>query len=259
MNPSNFPQPLRKSPYSEHECFMVDNFGRHPAVHGFGVGGDPSYRTPFDFYTSRIAKRARYLDTVNNQPYTTSAHKILHTIKENMSSCCSNEPIFYLTNVDLGAGNTIFDIRGVLQAIIDVDTLRFVPIEYTVQVPVGLGLEFFPDSSGSVWRADDWSPSLRMQQYEAFLLKAGAHRGQYNRGAKFSIQLGQDRTTLIQGFEVVDGEDVDWNNGWLGTESVLRLIGRKSVTDSSSSQHDVPNPAAEATKHSSTHSPHLST
>ena len=242
---------LRKSPYSEQEFFKVDDFGNYSAVHGFGIGGDPRYRKPLDFYTSMIARRARCLETINKLQHTTSAHKILHTIGENMASCCSNDPVFYLANVDLGARNAIFDTRGYLQAIIDVDTLRFVPIEYAVQVPDGLGLEFFPDNATPVWRADDWSPSLRLQQYESFLFEVSVSCGQPHLGAHFSLQLGKDSPALIQGFEVVDTEDADWNDVWLGSESVLRLTGGKSVSTSSSSQCDVTSSAAGAVTHSS--------
>lgn len=238
---------LRKSPYSEYECFKVDNCGNRFPVDGFGVGGDSSYRTPLDFYNSKITKRARRLDTENMQ-YATSALKILNTIKENMSSCCINEPRFYLTNVDLGAGNAIFDTHGVLQAIIDVDTLRFVPVEYAVQVPLGLGLEFFSDRATSVGRADNWSSLLRMRQYVTFLFKSGVRCGQSNLGTYFSIQLENESAALIQGLEVIEGEDADWNNGWLGSESILKLIGQNRVTDSSISK---PNPVAGAAKHSS--------
>ena len=156
---------LRNSPHSELECLKVENSGNRSAVDSFGVGPDPIY---LDCYTKMIAKRVRRLSTINNRECTTSAHKILHITKENMSSCCCGERCFYLTNVDLGARNAIFNTRGFLQAIIDVDTLRFVPIEYAVQVPAGLGLEFFPDSASSVWRADDKSRSLHMREYGAF-------------------------------------------------------------------------------------------
>ena len=242
---------LRKSPYSEQEFFMVDDFGKYSAVHGFGVGGDPRYRKPLDFYTSMIAKRARCLEIDNKLQHTTSAHKILHTIEEYMASCCSNDPCFYLANVDLGARNAIFDTRGFLQAIIDVGTLRFVPIEYAAQVPAGLGLEFFPNRATSVWRADNWSPSLRLQQYESFLSEAGVSCGQPHLGAHFALELEKESPALIQGFEVVDTKDADWNDGWLGSESVLRLTGEKSVSTSSSSQCDVTSSAAGAAKHSS--------
>ena len=226
---------LRNSPHSEHECFKVDNSGNRSAVDGFGVGPDPIYRTPPDCYTKMIAKRVRRLSTINNRECTTSAHKILHIIKENMSSCCCDERCFYLTNVDLGARNAIFNTRGFLQAIIDVDTLRFVPIEYAVQVPAGLGLDFFPDSASSVWRADDKSRSLHMREYGAFLFAAGARCGQFNLGHYFLTHLAKDTAALIQGFEVVDGEDATYNDEWLSSESVLRFMGPKPVTDSSSS------------------------
>ena len=235
---------LRNSPHSEHKCFMVDNSGNRSEVDSFGVGADPVYRTPLDFYTRMVAKRARRLDTINNRKCATSAHEILRIIKENMSSCCSDEPCFYLTNVDLGARNAIFDTRGILQAIIDVDALRFVPIEYAVQVPGGLGLEFFPDSASSVWRADDKSRSVHMLEYRAFLFAAGARCGQYNLGIYFPRHLKKDSAALIQGFEVVDEEDAAYNDEWLGSESVLRLVGQKPVTDSSIPQHDVQNSAA---------------
>ena len=226
----------------------MDDSGNYSAVHGFGVGGDPRYLKPLDFYTSMIPKRARWLETINTLKPTTSAHEILHTIEENMASCCRNDPVFYLANVDLGARNAIFDTRGQLQAIIDVDTLRFVPIEYAVQVPAGLGLEFFPDNATSVWRADDWSPSLRLQQYESFLFEVSVSCGQPHLGAHFSLQLGKDSPALIQGFEVVDTEDAEWNDRWLSSEPVLRLTGGKT---SSSSQCDVTSLAAGAATHSS--------
>ena len=181
--------------------------------------------------TSMIAERTRNLDTIKNPQYTTSAHKILNTIEENMASCCSNEPCFYLTNVDLGARNAIFDTGGILQAIIDVDTLQFVPIEYAVQVPPGLGLEFFPNNTASVWRADNESRSSHMEDYTAFLFAAGALCEQCNLGAYFASPLEKDSAALIQGFEVVDEEDTNYNDGWLGSESVLRLKGQNSVTD----------------------------
>ena len=230
---------LRKFPYSEYECFMVDDFGSRSKADGFGVEGDPSYCTPLDFYTSMIAKRAQSLDTFGDLQYTTSAHKILNTIRENLSSCCNENPRFYLTNVDLGARNAIFDIRGFLQAMIDVDTLRFVPIEYSVQVPSGLGIEFFPDSTASVWRADNGSPSSHMRDYRVSLFGAGARLGQCNLGASFALQLRKDSAALIQGFQVVDEEDTNYNDEWLRSESVLRLTGQKSLPDSSISQNDV--------------------
>ena len=242
---------LRKSPDPEQEFFKVDDSWNYSAVHGFGVGGDPRYQKPLDFYTSMIAKRARWLETINTVKPTTSAHKILHTIEENMVSCCSDHPVFYLANVDLGARNAIFDTRGYLQAIIDVDTLRFVPIDYAVQVPAGLGLEFFPDGTTSVWRADDWSPSFRLHQYESFLFEVSLPIGQPHLGASFSLQLGKDSPALIQGFEVVDTEDADWNDRWLSSEPILRLTGGKSVSTSSSSQCDVTSSEAGAATHSS--------
>lgn len=109
---------LRKSPYSEYECFKVDDIENLTTIDGFGVGGDPSDLTSLDFYTTMIAKRARRLDAIQDQEYTTSAHKILSIIKNNLSSCCNEKPCFYLTNVDLGPRNAIFDLRGFLQAVI---------------------------------------------------------------------------------------------------------------------------------------------
>ena len=229
---------LRKSPYSKYECFTMDDFGNRSKVDGFGVGGDPSYCTPLDFYTSMIAKQAQSLDTFGDRQYTTSAYRILNTIRENLSSFCNDNPCFYLINVDLGARNAIFDIRGFLQAVIDVDTLRFVPIEYAVQVPPGLGIDFFPDSAASVWRAGGESRSSHMREYRSSLCEAGARLEQPNLGARFASQLQKDSVALIQGFQVVDEEDKDYNDEWLRSESVLRLTGRETLTDSSPSQHD---------------------
>ena len=222
---------LRKSLYSEYECFKVDESGNRSTVDGFGVGGDPSYGTSLDFYTSMIAKRARHLDTIEDLEYTTSAHKILNIIRENLSSCCNDKPRFYLTNVDLGARNAIFNIRGCLRAVIDVDTLRFVPIDYAVQVPPGIGLEFFPESASSVWRAGNESPSSLMELYGKYLFISGSGLGQFDLGTRFGARLLEDSVPLIQGFQVVDEEDANHNDEWLCSEPVLRLTGQKSVIE----------------------------
>lgn len=226
---------LRSSPHAEYKCFKVDNFGTHSPVESFGVGGDPISRTPFECYTKMIAKRARRLSTSSDQEYTSSAHEILGIIEDNIPFCCSNQRCFYLTNVDLSAQNAIFDAHGSLQAIIDVDALRFVPIEYAVQMPAGLGLEFFPDSASTVWRADNKSRLRHMEEYGLFLFAAGANCEQYRLGNYFLRQLAEDSAALIQGLEVVDGRDAVYNDEWLRSESVLRFMGWKSVADSSSS------------------------
>lgn len=205
---------LRKSPYSGCECFKVDDFG---------VEGSPSYRKPLDFYNSMITERAQRLDAIEDLEYTTSGRKILNTIRENLSVCYNEKPCFYLTNVDLGPRNAIFNIRGILQAIIDVDSLQFVPIDYAVQVPPGLGLEFFPESESSVWRACNQSGSSLIEQYRQFLYTAGARLGQFNLGSRFRAQLLKDSVPLIQGLQVIDEEDATFNNEWLGSETVLRL------------------------------------
>lgn len=76
---------LRKSPYSGCECFKVDDFENRSTVDGFGVEGNPSYRTPLDFYNPMIAERARRLDT-------TSVRKILNTIRKNLSFAAMTSP-----------------------------------------------------------------------------------------------------------------------------------------------------------------------
>lgn len=212
-----------KSPYSRCECFKVDDFENQSIVDGFGVEGNPSYRTPLEFYNSMIAERARYLDTLEDLEYTTSGRKILNTISENLSFCRNDKTCFYLANLDLGPRNAIFDINGLLQAIIDVDTLQFVPIDYAAQLPPGLGLEFFPETESFVWRADNESSSSRIEQYGEFLSAAGDRLGQFNLGSRFRAQLRKDSAPLIQGLQVIDQGDTNYNNEWLGSETVLRL------------------------------------
>lgn len=90
---------LRNTPHSEYECFMVDDERNHSMVDGYGVNSDPNYRTPFDFYTAMIAQRAQGLDTITDPQYTTSAHKILNTIRGNVSSYGNDEPCFYLSSI----------------------------------------------------------------------------------------------------------------------------------------------------------------
>lgn len=214
---------LRKSPYSGCEFFKVDDFENRSTVDGFGVEGNPSCRTPLDFYNSMIAERAQRLDTIEDLEYTTSGRKILNTIRKNLSFCYNDKPCCYLSNVDLGPRNAIFDIRGFLQAIIDVDTLQFVPIDYAVQVPPGLGLDFFPESESSGWRAGNESGPSRIEQYGEFLSTAGARLEQFNLGSRFRAQLLKDSVPLIQGLQVIDEEDASFNNEWLGSETVLRL------------------------------------
>lgn len=55
-------------------------------------------------------------------------------------------------------------------------------------------------------------------------------------GLIFPTKLQRDSAALIQGFDMVDEEDAEYNDGWLGSESVLRLT---AITDSSSSKRDV--------------------
>lgn len=52
------------------------------------------------------------------------------------------------------------------------------PNTYAVQVPAGVGLEFFPYIASLVCRADKKSGSLRMQEYAASLFAAGGYCGQ---------------------------------------------------------------------------------
>lgn len=229
---------LRKSPCPGCECYEVDGFENRSIVDGFVVAGGPSDRTARGFYSSMIAERAKYLDTIDDEDleeYTSSARKILDTIRENLSICCNNDddprPRFYLTNVDLGPRNAIFDIRGSLQAVIDVDMLQFVPIDYAVQPPPGLGLEFFAASETTVWRAgDNESGGQRalIEQYGECLSAAGHRLGLPNLGSHFRAQLLKDPVPLIQGLQVVDEEDTDYSNGWLGSEAVLRLTDQNA-------------------------------
>lgn len=67
-----------------------------------------------------------------------------------------------------------FRYPGILYAIIDVVTLRFVPLQYAVQVPAGVGLEFFLYISSLVWRADKKSGSLQIQEYAASIFAASS-------------------------------------------------------------------------------------
>lgn len=217
---------LRQSPCSGCECFEVDDFGNRCIVDGFVVAGSPSDRTPRGFYSSMIAERAKHLDSIEDLEYATSARKILDTIRENLSLCCNGDPRFYLTNVDIGPRNAIFDIHGSLQAIIDVDMLRFVPIDYAVQLPPGLGLEFFAESETTVWRAGDESGPARIEQYGEFLSAAGDRLGQSNLGSRFKAQLLKDTVPLIQGLQVIDEEDTNYSNEWLSSEAVLRLTNQ---------------------------------
>lgn len=120
---------LRKSSSSEHDCLKVDDFWNRSSVDGYGVGGHSNRRTPLDFFTSMIAKRVEGLDAMEDLEYKTSAHEILNTISENLASRYNDKACFYLTNIDLGGRNAIFDTRGFLLSINDVDSLRLVPIE----------------------------------------------------------------------------------------------------------------------------------
>lgn len=218
---------LRKSPCSGCECFEVDDLEDRSIVDGFVVAGNPSDRRARGFYSLMIAERDQYLETIEDLEYTTSARKILDTIRENLSLCCNDDPHFYLTNVDLGPRNAIFDIHGSLQAIIDVDMLQFVPIDYAVQPPPGLGLEFFADSETTVWRAGKESGSVLIEQYGDCLSAAGDRLGLSNLGSRFRAQLLKDSVPLIQGLQVIDEEDTDYSNGWLCSEAVLRLTDQK--------------------------------
>lgn len=204
----------------------------------FGVVEDPTqrikiYRTPVEYYQDAIRRRADDIEDCEECQWVKSSQKILEIVDANLLQLCSKKKVFYLAAIDLGGHNSIFDHDGRLQAIIDIDSLRFVPIEVAVQLPAQFGLYHYPVNDSWVWLADE-TPYCCPLLYAAKMYQAGKKHGLPELGSYLSGQAVSKTAFLVDGLYVIDEESTISNNFWLQSDRAAEY----SLSDAA--EEDIP-------------------
>ena len=194
----------------------------------FGVVEDPTqhvkiYWTPVEYYQDAIGRRASDIEDCEECEWVKSSQQILEIIEANLLKLCSKKKAFYLAAIDLGGHNSIFDHDGHLQAIIDVDSLRFVPIEVAVQLPAQFGLYHYPVNDSWVWLADE-TPYCCPFIYAAKMYQAGKKYGLPELGSYLSGQIVAKTAFLVDGLYVIDEESTISNRFWLQSDMAAEYL-----------------------------------
>lgn len=181
-----------------------------PVGRGFGVIDEPEgfhglYNIPAEFFQDAIEDRAIRFEIDDDSEYATSSKKILKIFESNYPELCNSDGQFYLTNVDIGGHNAIFDWNGNLQAIIDIDTLRFLPIEVAAQLPAQLGLHHYPmEEDRWTWINCQEKGLSCAVEYAKLIRQAGKECGMASFGEFFASHVESEGTALVAGLFVLD-------------------------------------------------------
>ena len=203
---------------------------RWPVVGEYGVVEDCAHRacrTTMAYYKHALDKRKEDLDCCLNLDTYDATKQILDIFEANYARLCSKSAIFYLTNVDLGGHNAIFDCDGNLKAIIDIDVLRFVPIEVAVQLPAQFGLSYCPIGGPSVWLTGHEKGPLAVVHYADIVRHAAIELGLSELGDFFANHITAESSILVSGLYIADeGYLADCEN-WLASDKISRFMTGK--------------------------------
>ena len=213
-----------------------ENFScRWPVGSEFGVIDQPDghhdfYMTPTEFFQDAVAHRANRFAAEDDSEYATSGKKILQIVDANYPKLCNGDGQFYLTNVDFGGHNAIFDWNGNLQAIIDIDALRFLPVEVAAQLPAQFGLHHHYTVDRWTWAYCEEKGLSYAAEYAKLIRQAGQDCGIASFGEFFASHVESEAAALVAGLFVLDDEQ-DWlNQSWLESDIVSRFpCGELSV------------------------------
>lgn len=187
---------------------------------------------PMEFYDYLIDKKASCgiaNTNLSESEHQESARQIIDILETNLPAVHNQNSLFYLTNIDLGGHNTIFNKKGELLAMIDVDSFNFVPIECAALPPGGVGLDLYPNSATKVWREASESGVPYLEEYAQLLRQAGKDFGNPELGNKLSAYLLSDSAVLVAGIFKLDERDSSRNRDWLNSEAVRRLRRSEST------------------------------
>lgn len=188
------------------------------------------YTRPMDFYDYLTKMKTSHLTHVlDSDKSEASSKKVAEVLRTHLPSLHDKSSLFYLTNLDLGGHNTIFSADGKLQAIIDVDSLWFVPIECAARPPARVGLDLYPNSDTCIWRLPDKTGMSYLEEYADMLVLAGKGCEQPLLGESLASVLLSDSAVLVAGLFVLDECDTLCNSEWLNSQPVRKLRTSKST------------------------------
>ena len=199
---------------------------KHHLVDGFVAHcwRESSYSRPMAFYK---ANHPSVFENFESADLVDSCTAIKSIIRANLPHMHDAASTFYLTNNDIGAHNAIFNSKGELQAIIDVDGLIFAPIEMAAQVPQLVGLATFPVGNNCTWRPPNESGVSYLEEYADMLRKAGKSCGHPLLGEKLASQLLSDSAVLVAGLCISHAPDPTIQADWLNSPAIQRLQASK--------------------------------
>ena len=181
------------------------------------------YHTTMAYHKHALDKRKEDLDYCLNLNTYNASKQILDIFEANYARLCSKSAVFYLTNVDLGGHNAIFDRDGNLKAIIDIDVLRFVPIEVAVQPPAQFGLSYCPVGDPSVWLTGHEKGPLAVPHYAEIFRRVAKDLGLPELGDFFADCITAESAILVSGLYIVDEERLNNCEKWLASDKISRF------------------------------------
>ncbi|MCJ1352627.1 MAG: hypothetical protein MMC33_002611 [Icmadophila ericetorum] len=185
------------------------------------IGGPVTSPSP-SYYIHEIQTQKRHF---TSQDYGGSPEaakwslEVLRVFQSFLPLICEEKLRFYASYSDLGGRNCIFDWFGNLQALIDLDSVRYVPITKAVQLPRDVGLKFA--------LADDGEPKdphrVSLDHYTEIIREVGEEMDESELAEYFASQMSGYGANAALGYHVADMEYENLCKEWLECPAIIAL------------------------------------